>query len=332
MSTLYDVAKLAGVSPKTVSRVFNESHLVKEDTRLKVMAAVKELDYYPNAIAASLKSQRSNLIGFVVPYGSDLVFQDPNMMEQLRGVHDILTEEGYDIIISAPPFRKNALNEAVRLMKQRHIDGIILYPAAGIEEIINEFTIKKFNYVTLGICFEKQENNFVDLNVTPAVYSATEYLISSGYGIIGLINKPANFFMYNKDDFLSGYKTALEKSGIGYQQNLVQEGDYTVEGGYKAFKSLYNSSPNLQAVICASDPMAYGTIKAIEDLGLKVGRDIKVIAGDNLPTTQNLFPFISAINNPSYKQGKLAGKMILSIIRENVESKGIFLDADFVLR
>lgn len=332
MSTLYDVAKLAGVSPKTVSRFFNEGHLVKEETRLKIMMAVKELDYYPNAIAASLKRQRSNLIGFVVPYGSDLVFQDPNMMEQLRGVHDILTEEGYDIIISVPRLKKNALQEASRLMKHRHIDGIILYPSAGIEEILNDFTIKKFNYVTLGICFENQKTNFVDLNVTPAVYSATKHLISMGYNTIGLINKPTNFFMYNKDDVLDGYKMALKESSIDYLSGLVQEGDYTVEGGYKAFKTLYNSCPNLKAVICASDPTAYGTIKAIEDSGLQIGRDIEVIAGDNLPMTQNLFPFMSAINNPSYEQGKLAGKMITNIIRGGVEVEGIFMDVDFVLR
>ena len=154
MSTLYDVAKLAGVSPKTVSRVFNESHLVTEATRQRVMAIVQELDYHPNAIAASLKRQRSNVIGFVVPYGSDFVFQDSNMMEQLRGAHDILTQEGYNVLVSAPIYKENALSEASRLVKDRNIDGVILYPSAGLEEIINEFTAKKFNYVTLGICFQ----------------------------------------------------------------------------------------------------------------------------------------------------------------------------------
>ena len=85
MTTIYDVAKLAKVSAKTVSRVLNESHLVAETTRQRVLEAIEKLDYHPNVIAASLKRNRSNMIGFVVPYGSDFVFQDPNMMEQLRG-------------------------------------------------------------------------------------------------------------------------------------------------------------------------------------------------------------------------------------------------------
>lgn len=330
MSTLYDVAKLAKVSPKTVSRVFNESHLVKEETRLRVSAAVKELDYYPNAIAASLKKQRSNLIGIVIPYGSNLVFQDPNMMEQLRGAHDVLTEEGYDIIISAPVIKKNALNEASRLVKHRHIDGVILYPSVGIEEILKEFSEKKFNFVTLGVCFEHQKTNFVDLNVTPAVYSATKHLISSGRKNIGLINKPSDFFVYNKDDFLTGYQKALAEAEIEYQPDLIKEGDYSIEGGYKAFKAIYDLNPNLDGIICASDPMTYGAIRAIEESGLKVGHDIEVIAGDNLSMTQKFFPHMSAINNPSYEQGKLAARMIIAVIKEGKTLNGIFLDMNFV--
>lgn len=332
MSTLYDVAKLAKVSPKTVSRVFNESHLVKEETRLRVSAAVKELDYYPNAIAASLKKQRSNLIGIVIPYGSNLVFQDPNMMEQLRGAHDILTEEGYDVIISAPVIKNNALNEASRLVKHRHIDGVILYPSVGIEEILKEFSEKKFNFVTLGICFEHQKTNFVDLNVTLAVHNATKHLISSGRKNIGLINKPSDFFVYNKDDFLTGYKKALAEAGIEYQPDLVKEGDYSIEGGYKAFKSIHYFNENIDGIICASDPMTYGAIKAIEELGLKVGQDIDVIAGDNLSITQKLFPKMSAINNPSYEQGKLAARMIITVVKEGKALDGIFLDMSFISR
>jgi LacI family transcriptional regulator len=332
MSTLYDVARLAGVSPKTVSRVFNESHLVTEQTRLRVMNVVQELDYHPNAIAASLKRQHSNIIGFVVPYGSEFVFHDPNMMEQLRGVHDVLTQEGYDVIVAAPIYKINALREASRLLKRRSIDGVILYPSAGVEEIINEFTAKKFSYVTLGICFKDQKTNFVDLQLTPATYMATKHLISLDHRSIGLINKPTSFFLYNKDDLLVGYKMALEESSLAFQPGLVCEGDYTFEGGYHAMKSIFSYQSNVKSVICASDPMTYGAIKAIEELKLEVGRDIEVIAGDNLPLTQKLYPFVSTINNPAYEQGKLAAKMIMTNIKDGTETAGVLLNTDFILR
>jgi DNA-binding LacI/PurR family transcriptional regulator len=332
MATLYDVAKLAGVSPKTVSRVFNESHLVTGETRNRVNEAIRELDYHPNAIAASLKKQRTNTIGFVVPYGSSFVFQDPNMMEQLRGAHDQLTQEGYEVIVSAPIYQKDALEEISRLVKHRNVDGVILYPAAGVDRIIGEFNTKNFYYVTLGTCFEGQKTNFVDLSVTPGAYFGTRHLVSQGHRYIGLVNKPRSFFMIGKDDLLSGYQTALQESGLSFNANLIREGDYSFESGYHAFKFLKEQNPEMTAALCASDPMAYGVIRAIQDAGLIVNRDIEVISGDNLPLTQKLFPFISSISNPAYEQGKLAGRMIISIIQTGSESPGITLKTEFVVR
>ncbi|MGE5581164.1 MAG: LacI family DNA-binding transcriptional regulator [Bacillota bacterium] len=332
MSTLYDVAKLAGVSPKTVSRVFNESHLVAEKTRQRVMAAVEKLDYHPNAIAASLKKQRTNIIGFVVPYGSDFVFQDQNMMEQIRGAHDLLTREGYEVLISAPVDKKDALQEILRLVKRRNVDGVILYPSAGVDRVIKEFKEKNFFYVTLGLCFEEQRTNFVDVNITPGAYAAAKYLISLGHRRIGVINKPSNFFILEKDDLLRGYRAALEEAGINYQAELISEGDFTFEGGYRAFQKLKALNPSITAVICSSDPMAYGAVKAISEAGLTANRDIEVISGDNLPLTQKLYPYMSSLHNPAYEQGRQAGKMIAAVIRRGVEIPGITLDTEFVIR
>lgn len=332
MATLYDVAKKAGVSPKTVSRVINESHLVSEETKIRVNAAIKELDYYPNFIASSLKKRRTDIIGFVVPYGSEFVFQDPNMMEQLRGAHDFLTQEGYEVIISVPVNKKDALQEIARLVRHRNVDGVILYPAAGVDRIIREFQAKKFFYVTLGTCFERQKTNFVDLNVTPGAYAAAKYLISLGHRRIGLINKPGRFFMLGKEDLLRGYQTALQEAGIDYVPELVEEGDYTFESGYNSFNKLKSINPGMTAIICASDPMAYGVIKAVSDAGLVAHRDIEVISGDNLSLTQKLYPQMCSINNPAYEQGKQAGKMILTVIHSGSEVPGVVLNTEFVIR
>ncbi|NLY90049.1 MAG: LacI family transcriptional regulator [Firmicutes bacterium] len=330
MTTLYDVAKLAGVSPKTVSRVLNESHLVAEETRQRVLNAIEKLDYHPNAIAASLKRNRANKIGFIVPYGSDFVFQDPNMMEQLRGTHDYVSAVGFELIVSAPLHKKDALQEALRLTKNRNVDGVILYPSYGVDQIIKEFQAKNLRYVTLGICYDQQKNNFVEVDQTPGSYLATKYLISLGHQRIGLLNKPYSFFMVNRDDLLNGYITALKEGGIEYIPSLVREGNFTFEDGYEKFKELIEEHPDLTAVICASDPMTYGTIRAIADLGLN--NKIHVVAGDNLPLTQKLFPQLSSITNPSYEQGRQAGKMIVTIINEGRELPGVTLNTEFVIR
>ena len=331
MATLYDVARLAAVSPKTVSRVINEPHLVTEETRERVIDVIKKLDYHPNAIAASLKRRCSNIVGFVIPYGSDFVFQDPNMMEQLRGAHDLLTTGGYEVIISAPVYKKDALNEAIRLVKHRSVDGVILYPSAGIEDIIHEFTEKKFSYVTLGLCFEEQKTNYVDINLTPGAYAATKYLISLGHRHIGLINKPHDFFILGKEDLLCGYQMALQESNIEFRPELITEGDFTFEGGWCSFEKLKKLNPDLSAVICSSDPTTYGVIKGITDAGLKINRDIEVIAGDNLPLTQKAYPTISSIKNPAYEQGKQAGKMLIDVISSGSKIPGVNLNTEFVV-
>lgn len=333
MSTIYDVAKLADVSPKTVSRVLNGEPVVAEETRARVLAAMKQLDYHPNAIAASLKRQRSNIIGFVVPYGSKFVFQDPNMMEQLRGVHDVVTQAGYDLLISVPVNRKDALSELLRLVRNKNVDGVILYPTAGVERIIKELDEKKFKYVTLERYREDQQTNYVRINAVAGVYQATRYLLSKGHRRIGLINKPAAFFNYccTEDSLVNGYAAALEEAGIPVDQVLIDTGDYTFEGGYQALRKIRKREPELTAVICASDPMAYGAIRAAEELGMNVGRDFLVVAGDNLPLTRKLYPMLPALNNPSFEQGRYAGNMLLTLIREKRDLPGISLDAEFVL-
>jgi DNA-binding LacI/PurR family transcriptional regulator len=123
----------------------------------------------------------------------------------------------------------------------------------------------------------------------------------------------------------------LHEAGIEYLPSLVREGNFTFEDGYEKFRSLKEEHPDLTAVICASDPMTYGTIRAIADMGLKTD-EIQVVAGDNLPLTQKLFPQLSSITNPSYEQGKQAGKMIVNIINEGTEIPGVTLNTEFVVR
>jgi DNA-binding LacI/PurR family transcriptional regulator len=334
MATIYDVAKMAGVSTKTVSRVLNEEPLVAEETKRKILEIIKQMDYHPNVMASRLKRQRSNIVGFVVPYGSEFVFQDLNMMEQLRGAHDAVTQEGNDLIVSASVNRKDSLQEILRLVKHKSVDGVILYPVAGVDAIIAELEIKKFKYVTLGIYKEDQKTNFVNVNVLSGGYLATKHLLAKGHRYIGIINKPNAFHNYCTEDMLLvGYKAALTERQFDVTPTLIAEGDFTIEGGYQGFHQLWaDNVVKPTAVICASDPMAYGAVRAIGDLGYRAGKDVEIVAGDNLPLTRKLYPAMSALCNPSYEQGRQAGQMLLSIIKEKKDQAGVNLNMDFVVR
>jgi DNA-binding LacI/PurR family transcriptional regulator len=331
VATIYDVAKIAGVSTKTVSRVLNEEPLVAEETKMMILEVIKQLDYHPNAMAARLKRQRSNIVGFVVPYGSEFVFQDLNMMEQLRGTHDIVTQNGNDLIISAPVDRNDSLQEILRLVKHKNVDGVILYPVSGVDAIIAELEQKNFKYVTLGIYKADQKTNFVNINFYFGGYQATKYLLAQGHRAIGIIKQPISFHHYYTEDMLlAAYQTALAEQKVAVTPTLIAEGDFTIEGGYQGFRQLWTASTvKPTAVICASDPMVYGAIRAIGDLGYVAGKDIEVITGDGLPLTRKMYPTMAAIVNPSYEQGRQAGKMLLTIIKEKKDQPGLTLDTDF---
>ncbi|MCX7667948.1 MAG: substrate-binding domain-containing protein, partial [Atribacterota bacterium] len=228
---------------------------------------------------------------------------------------------------------KDALHEAMRLAKRRNVDGIILYPSSGIDRIITEFTHKGLPYVTLGMGFRNQQWNFVEVDMAEGAYLATRYLVSSGHRYIALITRPGGFFNYPENDsYRAGYQTALAEMGIGFRPEFVREGNFTFESGYREFRYLKEKYPEITAFLCASDPMAYGAIQAMKDMQLKWLHDVEIVAGDNLPLTQKLFPFLSSISNPSYEQGRQAGKMIIALLQGQREMPGIILKAEFILR
>jgi DNA-binding LacI/PurR family transcriptional regulator len=330
MATLKDVAKLAGVSPKTVSRVINDSPLVNEETRRRVLEAIRLLDYHPNEVAKNLRKRRSQTIGFLVPYGSDFVFRDMGMMEQLKGVHDVVVREGYNLMLSVPLAKEDSLWEAERLVKRRCVDGVILYPSSGIDVIAKEFLQRNLHFVTLGIGFQDQKTNFVEVDFSQATHEAVFYLLSQGCKRVGLLTRPHWFFNFPENDsFLSGFKKALDEAGMNFTPRLVRESDFTVEGGYRDFLKLREQVPDMDGVVCAADPTAYGVIRALWELGKQPGRDFKIVSGDNFPLTRKLFPWLPSMHNPLLRQGEEAARMLLALIERGGQLPGVVLEATF---
>lgn len=329
MATIYDVAKRANVSVKTVSRVLNRSKLVRDETRARVQAAIDALDFHPNSSARSLRQKRTGTIGFVVPFGSDFVFHDPGMIEQIKGAHDLLNERGYDMVLSVPTNSDEALKEAVRLTKRRNVDGVILYGMAGAEAIVKELSEQGFHFASLGYCYPEQTHNFVEIDAVAGGAAATRYAISLGHTRVGLIREPKSFLLPNKRSIVEGYKAALEQGGVQCDERLVREGDYTVTGGYWAACRLLDQDGSISAIICSSDPMAFGALRALRERGLIDARDAQrrflLLTGDCLPSTRAIEPSLGGIQAPLYEQGRLAADVIVSVISEHRDIPGIVL-------
>jgi DNA-binding LacI/PurR family transcriptional regulator len=331
MATIYDVAALAQVSPKTVSRVINNSELVKESTRIKVMKAIEELDFHPNAVAKSLKNQRTDTVGFVIPYGSDFVFHDPGMLEQIQGAHDVLVSQGYHMILSVPKTNPEALAQVERLMKHKNVDGLILYAMDGVEEIVHWFEEQGLKYASLGKCYPTQTHNFVEIDSPLNGYLGCKYLLSIGHCRIGFILEPSNFLVPAKEGILDGCQRAYNEREMEFPSDLVVKGDYTIDAGYEATRRLLAMEDPPTALFSSSDPMAWGALRAIRELGLVPGKDVDVLGGDNLYLTRCVESGLSALNNKLYELGVEIGKVLLNNIR-GAEVPGVYLHGELVLR
>jgi len=325
-STIYDVAELAGVSAKTVSRVINNSSLVAPDTRRKVLAAIAELDFHPDSAAKGLRQRRRKSVGLVIPYGSDFVFQDPGMWAQTNGAHRALSERGYDLVLAVPQTRELVLHELSRLTKNRTVDGVILYAMEGVDTLIKEFDRLKIRYVSLSMCYSGQDHNFVDTDSSYVCHLATKYMIDQGARRIGLIREPLGFFHIAKTSAEMGYRRAYEEAGLPVDESLILAGDYSVESGYERACQFLRDVPDIDGILCMSDPMAMGALRALREHGLTPGSDIDFAA------TRAMYPGLTSIRTPLYEQGYHAGAMIIDYIQSGKEIPGKLLRGELIVR
>jgi DNA-binding LacI/PurR family transcriptional regulator len=331
-STIYDVAELAGVSAKTVSRVINNSSSVAPDTRRKVLAAIAELDFHPDSAAKGLRQRRRKSVGLVIPYGSDFVFQDPGMWAQTNGAHRALSERGYDLVLAVPHTRELVLHELSRLTKNRTVDGVILYAMEGVDTLIKEFDRLKIRYVSLSMCYSGQDHNFVDTDSSYVCHLATKYMIDQGARRIGLIREPLGFFHIAKTSAEMGYRCAYQGAGLRVDESLILAGDYSVESGYERACQFLKNVPDIDGILCMSDPMAMGALRALREHGLTPGVDIDFVSGDDFATTRAMYPGLTSIRTPLYEQGYYAGAMIIDYIQSGKKIPGKLLRGELIVR
>ena len=273
-----------------------------------------------------------------MPYGSDFVFRDPGQLEQLKGAHNVLTGEDYNLILSVPNNGRESLFEVNRLLKHREVDGLILYAMEGVETLAKDFEEKGLPYVSLGKCYPEQEYNFVEIDSPSGGYLATKYLLSLGHRRIGFITEPARFLAPAKESMIMGCMKAYAEEGLEFPHHLVLEGDYTVSFAEQATGWFLSKDPRPTALFCASDPMAWGLMRGLRKKGLTPGVEIDLLAGDDLPFTRVLEPELSAVNSRLHELGAEAAEMLLVILRKKQETgtrtkiPGRYLRSELVIR
>ena len=306
---IYDIARRAGVSVVTVSRVINDNPNVRAYNREKVLAAMLELDYKPNAAARSLANGRTGMIGLVLPG-----FGDAFMTQVMESIEAYLTTKGMFLVISAASheFDKTIENNCIRLFREGRVDGMLILSPVKDSELILELKKKNIPFVLL----DQHQSNLQFPSVTVdnfyGGYQATMSLIRGGAKRIAHISGP-DLFESSKER-KDGYLKALSDNGIDYNESLLLEGDFTVAGGYDAMKRWIGQDAIPDAVFAADDNTAFGILDAAREYDIPVPQKLSVIGYDDHPYTSLLHPCLSTVKQPAEKMARSGIDLLFSII------------------
>lgn len=329
MPSQKDVAKRAGVSFMTVSRVINNRENVDEKTRGRVLKVIKELSYYPNNLGRGLNTNKTFSIGIVIPFATQ-IFGIPYYVELMNGVEKACAEYNYEILLY-PKKEEQEKVDYLKLFFERKVDGMLIIAPA-----INDSQVKLIDEkdIPCVVVDGRQAGNnviFIDADNVKGGFMATEYIIQQGHKKIGFIS--GWDFVRNGIDRLTGYKNALKKYNIPINEECIVEGDFTQYSGYTGMMKLLKLPNKPTAIFAANDGMAIGAIKAIKEKNLRVPEDISLIGYDDIEIANYINPPLTTIKQFSFDMGYGAADLLIRKINnknEKLESK--VFDVQLVIR
>lgn len=305
--TLKKIAKLANVSSATVSKVINgKDKYISEATRKRVLEIVEREGYIPNAVAKSLKIKRTKTLGIVIPDVMNLFFS-----ELARGVEDAAEKMGYSIILCNSDNKASKEERYIQILQEKMVDGIIL---AASENSVSEFLSKRSTPMVLLDRDLSVDNQIGKITVDNegGIYNATRFLINKGCRDIGYISSKCSSVISTRR--LSGYKNAIIDGGFQVNESMIFLNNFTVETGYYGMLELLDNNPRVDGVCCGNDMIAIGAIKALNEKGINIPTDVKIIGFDDIYISKYTEPPITTMAQPIYKMGEEAVKMLLTII------------------
>ena len=288
--TIKDVAKKAGVSISTVSRVINDSKPVTDEVKQKVLDVIKETGYIPNPLARSLVTKKSQLIGVIVPEVSDSFVN-----EILNGIEEIAKMYDYDILLANTYSNKEQELKSINLLRAKQVEGIVMISWKVEEDHINYIQNCGIPAAYISKTARNYDIHTVSTSNVEATHDMTKYLIDKGHEKIA-------FIMTSEDDTvlemerLSGYEKALKESNLDLDKNLIRYGGTTYETGYKSMKELLEDGIVPHAAFVTGDEAAIGAINAICDAGYRVPEDISVAGFNDVKIAKMYRPKLTTVS------------------------------------
>jgi LacI family transcriptional regulator len=303
-ASIYDVARESGVSVFTVSAVVNNKSHVGKGLRERVEAAIRKLNYRPNLVARSLAKQRTHTIGMIVP---DI--GNPFFPLVVRGAEDAAQKHGYNLLLCNSDDSLDKEEKAIELLLSKRVDGILLTKAAedfrpALRQMIKEVNIP---FVLVMRTYAKLTKDAVITDDYHGAYEAVSHLARAGRKRIGLISGPLK--VSSAKDRWQGFHDALKAEGLPLEQDLVIEGDYRLESGFRAGHSLFSRRPD--GIYVANHLMAIGLLQAAEEMGLRCPEDFGLVSFDDYPWLGIFRPRLTTVELPKHQLGTEAAELLI---------------------
>ena len=323
--TISEIAELAKVSKTTVSRVINKKPDVSPKTREKIEEIIRQYDFSPNAFASAILKKRSDTIAIIIPYDETYILFNPYYSDMIRGVSSEIKKYGYYLMLIY-----SNTTDYLAAIRQKRVDGIImLSPGASHLEIIEQILQHGIPFVLSSRVYGIDGVHSIVTDDYGGACCAVEHLVSLGHTKIGFINGPE--ILASSMERLLGYKRVLEKAGIPFDENIVVNGDTSIESGYNITKQ-YLKVPGLSAIFTGSDLMAIGAISAINEAGKSVPDDISLVGFDDMQFSSYLNPPLTTVRQHAFQKGSLAAGMLVSIIKDEDVEQQIKMPVELIIR
>jgi len=310
--SIYDVAKKAGVSVVTVSRVINNVPTVRQSSKDKVFEAIKELNYQPNAAARSLARGKTNVIGLIIPN-----LTDPFIMEVVDRVDRELEKMGYFLALSViEKTEEDCKARSNFLFQHERVDGILIMTPLFERDYVNSLKAKNLPFVILDNQIYPFTEPSIVVDNYKGGYEVTRYLLELGHNKIGYIGGPEELLAAVQRG--KGYMNALEE--IGLEPFCMERGDYDISTGYEVTKKWIESDKLPTAIFAGDDHIAFGVIDALRQFNIRVPEDVSVVGFDDHPFASKLHPFLTTVKQPAVEIGIKGVETLFKIMKGEQKS------------
>jgi LacI family transcriptional regulator len=327
LATIGDVARHAGVSPVTVSRVINGGRNVKQATRERVFQAINDLNYVPSGVARSLRSKRTNALALLVP---DIT--NPFWTTVSRGVEDAAQNGDYSVLLCNTDEEPEKLLRYLDVILSQRVDGAIVTPYDSNADNLSRLRERKIPTVIIDRRIDGWEVDTISGDSISGARELVRHLIHLGHHRIAVISGPMT--TSSAEDRVIGYILALVEAGLPVDQRLIKRGEFRSSSGEELAYRVLDEGINPTAIFATNNTIAMGVIKAVEQRGLRIPLDIALVCFDDFPNLSRVFPFLTVAVQPAYDMGVRAAELLLNRLSNsnNLPPRHIVFPTRMVIR